>query len=70
MDKIKPSYYKKKIEVFDFIESFELNFNIGNVAKYIARYKLKNGIEDLKKAQVYIAREIHNLEKKEDLKNE
>ena len=42
---------------------FELNFNIGNVAKYIARYKNKNGLEDLEKAKVYLSREIAKLEK-------
>ena len=35
---------------------------MGNVAKYIARYQNKNGVEDLKKAQVYLEREIKKLE--------
>ena len=63
-EKTKPNYYKlKTIEVFDFIDEFELNFNIGKVAKYIARYKNKNGLEDLEKAQVYLNREIKKLKK-------
>ena len=62
MDNTKPSYYKKNIEVFDFIENYELNFNIGNVVKYMSRYQSKNGVEDLKKAKVYLEREINNLE--------
>ena len=64
IEKTKPSYYQlKNIEVFDFIDEFELNFNIGNVAKYIARYKNKNGLEDLEKAEVYLKREIDKLKK-------
>ena len=63
-EKTKPKYYKlQNIEVFDFIDEFQLNFNIGNVAKYIARYQNKNGIEDLEKAQVYLEREINKLKK-------
>ena len=33
-----PNYYRSNgIEVADFIEAFDLNFNLGNVVKYIAR---------------------------------
>ena len=32
--------------------------NIGNVLKYVIRYKNKNGIEDLKKARVFLDYEI------------
>lgn len=39
------------------------NFCIGNVWKYIWRYQQKNGLEDLQKAQWYLAREIARLEK-------
>jgi polyferredoxin len=38
------------------------NFNIGNSIKYLWRYELKNGIEDLKKAQWYINDEIQRME--------
>ena len=40
-------------------------YNLGNVIKYVWRAGLKssNPIEDLKKAQWYIAREIQRLEK-------
>lgn len=37
-----------------------LNFNVGNAIKYLWRYKLKNGKEDLKKAIWYIQDEINN----------
>lgn len=39
------------------------NFNVGNAIKYLWRANEKAGIEDLKKAQWYVAREIKRLEK-------
>jgi hypothetical protein len=38
-----------------------MGFNLGNTVKYIWRCDLKNGIEDLKKAQWYLNREIEKL---------
>lgn len=35
-----------------------MNFNVGNAIKYLWRSDLKNGLEDLKKANWYISREI------------
>lgn len=62
-----PSHYTDgKIEVIDFIEEKQLNFHRGNAIKYIARAGKKNKeteIEDLKKADWYINREIQRLEK-------
>lgn len=40
-----------------------MNFNLGNVLKYIWRTDHKNGLEDLKKAAWYLNREIQRLEK-------
>jgi hypothetical protein len=40
-----------------------MNFNIGNAVKYLWRAGLKNGIEDLRKAEWYVRREIARLEK-------
>jgi hypothetical protein len=55
-----PIHYKgKDLEAIDVIEAFNLGFNLGNVIKYILRYgKKEDGIEDLKKAQWYLNREI------------
>ena len=57
-----PDYYKEGgIEAIDFIEAHNLNFNLGNVIKYISRAGKKHG-EDrntaLLKAQWYLHREI------------
>ena len=59
-----PHYKMGGIETIDFIEAKNLNYNLGNVVKYITRADYKgNKIEDLKKAQWYLNRELSNLEK-------
>lgn len=40
-----------------------MNFNIGNAVKYLWRADLKNGLEDLKKAEWYVRREIDRRER-------
>lgn len=40
----------------------------GNVMKYIWRFREKNGLEDLKKAQVYLGWMIESKEKQEESK--
>jgi hypothetical protein len=49
-------------EVIDITEN--LNFNLGNVVKYVARAGRKNDktLEDLRKAQWYLDREISRLD--------
>ena len=47
-------YIANAIEPIDFIIANKLNFCEGNVVKYISRWRLKNGVEDLKKAKQYI----------------
>ena len=57
-----PHYTKGGIETIDFIEAKELNYNLGNVVKYVTRSGLKGTrIEDLKKAKWYLEREIDAL---------
>ena len=49
------SHYKDMvIQPVEFIERNNLGFCVGNVIKYVCRYKSKNGIEDLKKAKHYL----------------
>ena len=60
-----PSHYQQGIEAIDVIESWRLNFSLGNVIKYTLRapYKGKE-IEDLEKARWYLDREIERLKNK------
>jgi hypothetical protein len=54
-----PHYTTGGIETIDFIEAKKLNYNLGNVVKYITRADHKgNRIEDLRKAKWYLEREI------------
>jgi hypothetical protein len=46
-DKINPPYYRKSIEVSDFIDEYDLNYFEGNVIKYVIRHKSKNGLEEI-----------------------
>lgn len=41
-----------------------MNFNVGNVVKYVYRYKRKNGLEDLEKAKTYLEWVFEDSEKK------
>lgn len=57
-------YTDTKIEVIDYIEDKGLNFNLGNVVKYVSRAGKKDKnktIEDLKKGAWYLDREIKRL---------
>lgn len=66
-----PSHYVGKIEVIDFIEDKNLDYNLGNCVKYLARAGKKRELgmsiqekklQDLKKARWYLDREISTLE--------
>lgn len=58
-----PEHYNKGIEAIDFIESWDLNFNLGNVIKYVVRSDYKgNKKEDLSKALWYLERELKRIE--------
>lgn len=55
----RPAHYTSgKIEVLDFIEDKGFGYLAGQVIKYVARYRLKNGLEDLQKAEFYLKRLI------------
>lgn len=56
-----PQHYQTEsgMEVIDVIDSFKLNFNLGNAIKYILRAGKKDDRhQDLQKAVWYLMREI------------
>lgn len=61
----KPQHYKTdSIDVIDFCKIYDLNFNIGNIIKYVCRAGKKGDrLEDLYKAKDYLEREIQHYEK-------
>ena len=53
----------KGYDVIDIIKDYDLNFNRGNVLKYICRAgKKDNELTDLRKALDYLQREIQHFE--------
>jgi len=65
-DAINPAHYHQgNIETIEYIESLGIaeDFCAGNALKYLSRYKLKGGIQDVKKAAWYVDRLIKLLEK-------
>jgi hypothetical protein len=64
-DPVNPRHYKQgKIDVSDFIIDQKMDFLEGNIIKYVARYKMKGGIEDLNKALWYLKKLIKTERKK------
>ncbi len=62
-----PKHYGGKdnpYEAIKIIEAYNMDFATGNVLKYLLRYKKKNGMEDLRKAQWYLERLIKQQEEK------
>ena len=68
-----PGHYISEtgLETIDVIEAFTFDLkgieatDTGNVLKYMCRWKSKNGLEDLKKAQWYLNHLIEHVEKLE-----
>ena len=63
-----PSHYQGTIQPIDLINAQDLNFNLGNVVKYVCRAGKKQGeniLSDLEKAKNYINYEIERIKKNE-----
>jgi hypothetical protein len=59
------------IECIEYIEDFltydeYVGYLRGNIAKYLHRWRYKNGLEDLKKAQWYLNRLVQLVESEAD----
>ena len=69
-----PPHYQSSngIEVIDVIEAFTNTLvgieatDTGNVLKYMCRWKYKNGLQDLEKAQWYLNHLINHIKEKEN----
>ena len=67
-DNTTPIHYQGTIQPIDLINAQDLNFNLGNVVKYVCRAGKKQGenvLSDLEKAQNYINYEIERIKKNE-----
>jgi hypothetical protein len=67
-----PKHYGQgDIECIEYIADFltyeeYIGYLRGNTAKYLHRWRYKNGLEDLKKAQWYLARLVEEVGNEED----
>ena len=65
-----PHYNKSGIETIDAIKAMTDDgyeyYLQGNIMKYLWRYRYKNGVEDLKKAQWYLNELIEELDKEDE----
>ena len=53
----------KDYDIIDVCKDYDLNFNKGNILKYVARAgKKQDELQDLRKALDYLQREIEHLE--------
>ena len=49
-----PDHYRTDIQPIEYIVANNMGFCEGNVVKYISRWEMKGGVEDLEKAKHYI----------------
>ena len=64
-DAVTPKHYTEmKVSPLEYITANEGEFTwcVANVIKYVSRYKRKNGLEDLLKAQWYLNEQIRILQ--------
>jgi len=47
-------YRGQVLQPWDAIAAWNLGFFEGNIVKYVVRWRVKNGVEDLKKARHYL----------------
>ena len=65
---INPQHYRQgDIEVIDFILDQKMDYLTASVQKYLARWRFKNGIDDLRKARWFldklIEQQVENADK-------
>ena len=59
----RPKHYTNgRIDVLDFILDQNLPYLEGNIIKYICRHKMKNGLEDVQKAEFFVKKLIEKYE--------
>lgn len=51
-------HYQSKIQHWDIVAEHQLDYFAGQITKYVMRWKLKNGVQDLEKAQHFLEKYI------------
>ena len=55
---VEGNHYKTSIEHWDWVYANDLDYFQGQITKYIFRWKKKNGLKDLQKAQHFLEKYI------------
>ena len=59
-------HFKSELQHWDWVWANELDYFQGQITKYVMRWKLKGGVEDLKKAQHFLEKYIELIEKEDE----
>jgi hypothetical protein len=60
------THYKSTIEHWDYVVANDLDYFQGQITKYVTRWKNKNGITDLLKAQHFLEKYIEVVNANQD----
>ena len=70
MNTLNPDHYQQgEIEVIDFILDQKMDYLTASVQKYLARWRFKNGIDDLRKARWFLDKLIEQQVENADRDN-
>lgn len=58
-------HYKTPIQHWDFVHANDLDYFQGQITKYVCRWKRKNGVQDLRKAQHFLEKYIELAEEQD-----
>ena len=56
------SHYRSDIQHWDFVVANQLDYFQGQITKYVVRWKKKNGVDDLLKAQHFLQKYIETVQ--------
>ena len=59
------THYRSSYQHWDFVSDMGLNYLLGCTTKYVTRYKLKNGVQDLRKAVHYAEKQLELMAHRE-----
>lgn len=57
------NHYRSPIQHWDYVIANKLDYFQGQITKYVTRWKLKNGLQDLYKARHFLDKYIEEQEK-------
>tara|TARA_R110000868_G_scaffold114309_4_gene306301 strand:- start:205 stop:492 length:288 start_codon:yes stop_codon:yes gene_type:complete len=60
------THYRSGIQHWDYVIANELDYFQGQITKYVTRWKKKNGVDDLLKAQHFLEKYIATVQQCDD----